>query len=111
MNNLEKKITLYLLSKKGLETGLENFQGLFRTEKSNSIIYLLGVLGLIGFPISPLFIGIDYMLVKIEHHEVEKLFPLAISLLMLELALLRSYLRIFGGLASHGNGPEAFRSS
>jgi hypothetical protein len=68
-------------------------------------------MGLIGFPISPLYIGIDLLLTYIEKHQFYIMGLVALSLIFIEISLLRIYTRLFCGIPVTTSEPTAFKSS
>lgn len=104
-------ITLYKIKKIQSREDLADYKGYIYHHKNEAFFYLISVLGLVGFPVSPLFIGVDYMLVFIKHHQFLTIVLFGFSLLFLEIALIRSYVRIFCGPVENAIHPQAFRSS
>lgn len=90
---------------------LDQYHGNNQIHPRLSITFLIACLGLIGFPISPLYIGIDLMLTYIESHEYIIMVFVGLSLIFIEISLLRVYSRLFCGIPSISNQPVAFKSS
>jgi len=90
---------------------LDQYHGSGSEHPRLSILFLISCLGLIGFPISPLYIGIDLMLTYIESHEYIIMAIVGLSLIFIEISLLRIYSRLFCGIPPKSNQPLAFKSS
>ncbi len=102
---------LYRLSKLEDDISLDQYHGNGYEHPKIAIMFLIACLGLIGFPISPLYIGIDLMLTYIESHQYFLIIVIALSLLFIELSLLRIYIRLFCGQHKKTYHPIAFKSS
>ncbi len=90
---------------------LDQYHGNGLEHPKLSILFLISCLGLIGFPISPLYIGIDLMLTYIESHEYFIMILVGLSLIFIEISLLRVYSRLFCGISPQSKQPIAFKSS
>lgn len=90
---------------------LDQYHGNNLMHPKLAITFLIACLGLIGFPISPLYIGIDLMLTYIESHEYIIMVFVGLSLIFIEISLLRVYSRLFCGIPTISNQPVAFKSS
>lgn len=73
--------------------------------------FLISCLAFVCLPFTPSFIGIDLMFSHIDHDEYLLVGITSISFLVLELAVLRIYSRVFLGPSKLNNHPIAFRSS
>jgi NADH-quinone oxidoreductase subunit L len=73
--------------------------------------FLVACLAFVGLPFTPSFIGIDLMFSHIDHDEYLLTFITACSFLVLELAVLRIYARVFLGPHKRQTHPIAYRSS
>ncbi len=80
-------------------------------EKYTALLFLLATIGMLGFPITAAFIGIDVLFTYVDGNQVMLITLLALCLIFLELAAIRIYLRIFLGQHKKLNHPIAFRSS
>ncbi len=74
-------------------------------------VFLLCCLCLVGFPISPTFIGVDLLLTRIHADQIGLVAMVALNLLFLELTLLRVYVRVFLGQHKKEHHSIAFKSS
>ena len=90
---------------------LNQFHGYVYEQKGTAILFLLAAIGLLGFPITAAFIGIDVLFTHIHANQIGLITLTALCFLFLELAAIRIYCRIFLGLHKKLNHPVAFRSS
>lgn len=104
-------IAISRLQKQTNKTSLDTYHGNGKEHPKLSLLFLVSCLGLIGFPISPLYIGIDLLLTYIEKHQYLIMGFVALSLIFIEISLLRIYTRLFCGIPSAVGEPVAFKSS
>lgn len=90
---------------------LNRFHGHVYEHPWLAFIFLLACLGIVGFPFTPTFIGMDVLVSHIEKHEYFLIALTAISFIFIEIAVLRIYCRIFLGQHKKAYHPIAFRSS
>jgi NADH:ubiquinone oxidoreductase subunit 5 (subunit L)/multisubunit Na+/H+ antiporter MnhA subunit len=90
---------------------LDQYHGNSQMHPKLSILFLVACLGLIGFPISPLYIGIDLLLTYIESDQYLIMISVALSLIFIEISLLRIYTRLFCGIPSNTSAPISFKSA
>jgi NADH-quinone oxidoreductase subunit L len=90
---------------------LNGFHGYIYEQKGIGLVFLISCLGLIGFPITPTFIGIDLMFSHIREDQIALIVFTAVSFLFLELSLLRIYARIFLGQHKKAFHAIAYKSS
>jgi NADH:ubiquinone oxidoreductase subunit 4 (subunit M) len=90
---------------------LNRFHGHSYEYPALAFVFLLACLGLIGFPFTPTFIGIDLLFSHIHKQEIALIIFIALSFIFMELAILRIYARIFLGQHKKNNHPVAYRSS
>ncbi|WP_276502965.1 proton-conducting transporter transmembrane domain-containing protein [Terrimonas pollutisoli] len=90
---------------------LNNYHGYVYEEKTIAFLFLLAAIGMLGFPITAAFIGIDVLFTYVEHTQGFLITLLALCLIFIELAAIRIFLRIFLGQHKKLNHPVAFRSS
>ena len=102
IKNLEKETDLITL---------DQYHGNSQMHPKLSILFLVACLGLIGFPISPLYIGIDLLLTYIESDQYLIMISVALSLIFIEISLLRIYTRLFCGIPSNTSAPISFKSA
>jgi formate hydrogenlyase subunit 3/multisubunit Na+/H+ antiporter MnhD subunit len=73
--------------------------------------FLLGCLGIAGFPISPTFLGEDLIFTHIHAYQYGLAFLVALSFILNGLALIRIYARVFLGPHVKSMYEMAYRSS
>jgi formate hydrogenlyase subunit 3/multisubunit Na+/H+ antiporter MnhD subunit len=93
------------------DISLNRFHGHVYEHPVIAFIFLLACLGLIGFPFTPTFIGIDLLFSHIHRQEVVLIILTALSFIFTELSVMRIYARIFLGQHKKLYHPIAFRSS
>jgi NADH-quinone oxidoreductase subunit L len=93
------------------DVSLGQFHGYVYERKRTALLFLLAAIGLIGFPITAAFIGIDVLFTHIHANQIALIILTALCFLFIELAAIRIYCRIFLGLHKKLNHPVAFRSS
>ena len=93
------------------DISLNRFHGYVYEQKGTGLLFLLSAIGLLGFPITAAFIGIDVMFTHIRADQITLITLTALCFLFIELAAIRIYCRIFLGLHKKLNHPVAFRSS
>ena len=74
-------------------------------------IFLLACLGLIGFPITPAFIGIDLLFSQIHLNQVLVVTFTSLTFVFTGISALRIYARVFTGQHKKTYHPMAFKSS
>ncbi len=99
IKNIEKNIDL-----NGFHGHTHEYPGL-------AFVFLLSCLGLIGFPYTPTFIGIDLLFSHIHKQEIALIVFISLSFIFMEFAILRIYARIFLGQHKKNYHPIAYRSS
>jgi formate hydrogenlyase subunit 3/multisubunit Na+/H+ antiporter MnhD subunit len=104
-------LAITLLEKNTSKTSLDQYHGNGKNHPKLSLLFLIACMGLIGFPISPLYIGIDLLLTYIEKHQFYIMGLVALSLIFIEISLLRIYTRLFCGIPVTTSEPTAFKSS
>jgi NADH:ubiquinone oxidoreductase subunit 5 (subunit L)/multisubunit Na+/H+ antiporter MnhA subunit len=102
IKNLEKETDLITL---------DQYHGNSQLHPKLSILFLIACLGLIGFPISPLYIGIDLLLTYIESDQYLIMISVAFCLIFIEISLLRIYTRLFCGIPLNALEPISFKSA
>ena len=90
---------------------LNQFHGYVYEQKGTALVFLLAAIGLLGFPVTAAFIGIDVFFTHIQADQIALITLTALCFLFIELAAIRIYCRIFLGLHKKLNHPVAFRSS
>jgi formate hydrogenlyase subunit 3/multisubunit Na+/H+ antiporter MnhD subunit len=90
---------------------LNQFHGHIYEHPKYALLFLVSALTMIGFPISPSFVGFDILISDIEMHDTVLLILSAATFIVLELAVIRIYARIFLGQHTKTYHEIAFRSS
>ncbi|HQQ95383.1 MAG TPA: proton-conducting transporter membrane subunit [Bacteroidia bacterium] len=90
-------ILLYFLIKKEKAIDLSNYQGHSYEHPRLTLLFLMAVLGLSGFPISPSFIGEDLIFSHIHSNQFLLAFFVSMSFILNGLSLVRIYARVFLG--------------
>jgi formate hydrogenlyase subunit 3/multisubunit Na+/H+ antiporter MnhD subunit len=90
---------------------LSGFHGYTYENPWLGFLFLVSCLGLLGFPITPTFIGIDIMFTHIHEGQFPLIIFTALSFVFIEISVLRIYARIFMGQHKKPFHPIAFRSS
>lgn len=103
--------SLHNVKSKENTISLHEFHGHIYEHPRYGLVFLLSSLMMVGFPISPTFIGLDMLFSDIEFNHTLLLFLSALTFLMLELAVFRIYARIFLGQHVKTYHEIAFRSS
>lgn len=90
---------------------LNGFHGYTYEQPVVAFIFLLSCLGMLGFPITPSFIGVDLLFSHIHGEQGALIVFTSLSFLFIELSVLRIYVRIFLGQHKKTTHAIAFRSS
>jgi NADH:ubiquinone oxidoreductase subunit 5 (subunit L)/multisubunit Na+/H+ antiporter MnhA subunit len=90
---------------------LNSFHGHVYEHPRYALAFLISALTMIGFPISPTFLGYDLLFTEIEANQTLLLVLSSITFIVLELAVLRIYARVFLGQHVKTYHEIAFRSS
>lgn len=90
---------------------LNRFHGYIYESETTGFLFLVAAIGMLGFPITAAFIGIDVIFTYVESDQPILIGLLALCFLFIELAAFRILLRIFLGPHKKLNHPVAFRSS
>jgi NADH-quinone oxidoreductase subunit L len=93
------------------DTQLDQYHGYVYEGKQTALFFLLSAVGLLGFPITSAFIGIDVFFTYIPSAAPLLITLMALCFIFIELAAIRIYLRIYCGPHKKLDHPVAFRSS
>lgn len=91
--------------------GLNKYYGHVHTHKAWALIYLLGVLAMIGFPITPTFIGEDLILEHIHPHQYFLTVLFALHFVIVGITGIRTYARLFLGPPCKAKHEVAIKSA
>jgi len=95
----------------GNDIALNGFHGHVYEQPLIALLFLLSCLGVLGFPITPSFIGIDVLFSHIGSQQYVLVGFIALCFVFIELSVMRMYARIFMGQHKKTYHPIAFRSS
>lgn len=90
---------------------LNGFHGHVYEYRMPAFTFLICSLGVIGFPFTPTFLGIDILFSHIQKQETAMITFMALAFIFMELAVLRIYARVFLGQHKKAYHPVAYRSS
>jgi len=93
------------------DISLSNYHGYVYEQKGSSLLFLLAAIGMLGFPVTAAFIGIDVLFTYVKTDQYALITLLALCFVFIELAAIRVFLRVYHGLHKKLNHPVAFRSS
>jgi NADH:ubiquinone oxidoreductase subunit 2 (subunit N) len=99
------------LKKEEVTIDLKDFYGHIYHHPKLALWFLISCLAFVGLPFTPSFIGLDLMYSHIDHQEYILVTFVSIGFLILELAVLRIYARLFLGPNKKQTHPIAYRSS
>lgn len=87
------------------------YHGYVYEQKWTAFLFLLSAIGMLGFPVTAAFIGIDVLFTYVRSGQIVLITLLALCFIFIELAAIRIFLRIYLGPHKKLNHPVAFRSS
>ena len=90
---------------------LNRFHGHSYEYPGLAFLFFFSGLGLVGFPFTPTFIGIDLLFSHIHRGEILIIAFISLSFIFMELAVLRMYARMFLGPHVKGYHAVSYRSS
>jgi NADH:ubiquinone oxidoreductase subunit 5 (subunit L)/multisubunit Na+/H+ antiporter MnhA subunit len=90
---------------------LNKYHGHSHEYPKQTILFLICCLGIGGFPISPLFIGIDLFFTHVSTDQIGLISILCLCILFLEIAVLRIFIRLYFGQHKKTYHPIAYKSS
>jgi NADH:ubiquinone oxidoreductase subunit 5 (subunit L)/multisubunit Na+/H+ antiporter MnhA subunit len=102
---------LYTVKTVDNDISLGRYHGYVYELKNMSFLFLIAVIGLLGFPVTAAFIGVDVMFTYVGSGQAILITLLALCFIFIELAAIRIFCRIFLGPSKKLNHPVAFRSS
>lgn len=91
--------------------GLDQYYGNVREHPKLAFIAFLAVLGLMGFPITPSFIGEDLLFSHVHEHQYILIIFNSLSYVLGGIALMRIYARLFLGPHAKRIGATAIKSA
>ncbi len=98
---------------KGIDNdiSLNQFHGYVYEQETTGLLFLFAAIGMLGFPITAAFIGIDVLFTYVHSNQPVLIGLMALCLIFIELSAFRILLRIFMGPHKKLDHPVAFRSS
>ena len=90
---------------------LNRYHGYVYEDKRTALLFLIAAIGVLGFPVTMAFIGIDVFFTYVRSGEFAVMILLALCFVFFELAAIRIFLRIYMGPHKKIYHPVAFRSS
>ncbi len=93
------------------DISLNQFHGYVYEQETTALLFLLAAVGMLGFPITAAFIGIDVLFTYVHSNQIALIILMGLCLLFIELSAFRILLRIFMGPYKKLDHPVAFRSS
>ena len=93
------------------DISLNQFHGYVYEDNTLGFLFLVAAMGMLGFPITAAFIGIDVLFTYVHSNQVALIILMALCLIFIELSAFRILLRIFFGPHKKLDHPVAFRSS
>lgn len=90
---------------------LSQFHGYVYEQSTVSFLFLISALGILGFPLTATFIGVDVLFTYVGSHQVLLMFLMALCFIFIELSAFRILLRVFMGPHKKLYHPVAFRST
>jgi len=93
------------------DVSLNKYHGYVYENKVTAVLFLIASIGLLGFPVTTAFIGIDVFFTYVGSGQTVLITLLALCLIFIELAAIRIFLRVYMGPHKKLYHPVAFRSS
>ena len=93
------------------DISLNRFHGYVYEENTTGFLFLVSAMGMLGFPLTAAFIGIDVLFTYVHSNQIALIILMALCFIFIELSAFRILLRIFFGPHKKLNHPVAFRSS
>lgn len=102
-----------LLKIRGIDDdiSLNQFHGYVYEQEKTGFLFMLAALGILGFPLTAAFIGIDILFTYVQGDQIVLIILMALCFVFIELSAFRILLRVFLGPHKKLNHPVAFRSS
>lgn len=103
--------TFRRLEKGGASTVIDRFRGYSLEHPRLAALFLVACLGMVGFPITPTFIGEDLILGHVRENQYVLTFLIGLTLILDGLAVFRIYARLFLGPHEKGWHEVPYRSA
>ena len=101
----------YLRKREGHQVNLFDYQGYHKSYRITAFVFLMASLGLMGFPITPTFIGEDLLFSHIHQDQYGLALIAALSFVIGGIALIRIYARIFLGPSQKPELSHPYKTS
>ena len=93
------------------DISLNQFHGYVYEEENTGLFFLFAAIGMLGFPVTAAFIGIDVFFTYVYSNQPVLIALMALCFVFIELAAFRILIRVFLGPHKKSYHPVAFRSS
>jgi NADH-quinone oxidoreductase subunit L len=93
------------------DISLNQYHGYVYEENTTGFLFLVAAMGMLGFPLTAAFIGIDVLFTYVHSNQMALIILMALCFVFIELSAFRILLRIFLGPHKKLYHPVAFRSS
>ena len=93
------------------DISLDKYHGYVYEQETTGFLFMLAAMGMLGFPLTAAFIGIDVLFTYVHSNQVILIILMALCFIFIELSAFRIFLRIFLGPHKKLNHAVAFRSS
>ena len=90
---------------------LNHYHGYVYEQRQIALLFLLAAIGMLGFPITAAFIGIDVLFTYVQSDQVILIALLTLCFIFIELSAIRIFLRVYLGQHKKLDHPIAYRSS
>lgn len=90
---------------------LDKYHGYVYEQETTGFLFLLAAMGMLGFPLTAAFIGIDVLFTYVQSNQLVLIIFMALCFIFIELSAFRILLRIFFGPHKKLSHAVAFRSS
>ena len=93
------------------DISLKQFHGYVYEQNTTGFLFLVSAMGMLGFPLTAAFIGIDVFFTYIQTDQITLIILMALCFIFIELSAFRILLRIFFGPHKKLYHPVAYRST
>jgi len=90
---------------------LNHYHGYVYEQRQIALLFLLAAIGMLGFPITAAFIGIDVLFTYVQSDQFILIALLTLCFIFIELSAIRIFLRVYLGQHKKLDHPIAYRSS
>jgi NADH-quinone oxidoreductase subunit L len=93
------------------DISLNHYHGYVYEQNTTGFLFLVAAMGILGFPITAAFIGIDVLFTYVHSNQMPLILLMGLCFIFIELSAFRIFIRIFLGPHKKLNHPVAYRSS